>query len=156
MKQTTLCFLVKDDRVLLAMKKRGFGVGRWNGVGGKLQKGETIEAAAVREIKEEIGVDVREDNLENIGKLSFSFQDNQDWNQECAVFIVRDWHGEPTESEEMHPQWYQKDKVPFHEMWVDDPHWLPLVLAGKKIEGEFLFNATGDAMVNFSVAEVAP
>ncbi len=35
-----LCFLVKDKRVLLGMKKRGFGVGMWNGIGGKIAKGE--------------------------------------------------------------------------------------------------------------------
>ena len=36
MKQATLCLLVKDNEILLAMKKRGFGVGKWNGVGGKI------------------------------------------------------------------------------------------------------------------------
>ena len=58
MKTTTLCFLVKEGEVLLAMKKRGFGVGKWNGVGGKVKEGEDVFLSAVREIKEEIGVDV--------------------------------------------------------------------------------------------------
>ena len=52
MKQATLCPLIKDDQILLAMKKRGFGVGKWNGVGGKVEKGEEIIDAAIREIKE--------------------------------------------------------------------------------------------------------
>ena len=43
MKISTLCFLVKDNQILLAMKKRGFGEGKWNGVGGKVNPGETIE-----------------------------------------------------------------------------------------------------------------
>ncbi len=44
----TLVFLVDDDRVLLGMKKRGFGAGKWNGFGGKVEPGETIEEAAIR------------------------------------------------------------------------------------------------------------
>lgn len=41
MRLATLCYLLKDDQVLLAMKKRGFGEGKWNGPGGKVEKGET-------------------------------------------------------------------------------------------------------------------
>ncbi|MEJ0073651.1 MAG: NUDIX domain-containing protein [Candidatus Saccharibacteria bacterium] len=55
-KETTLLLLRRNDEVLLAMKKRGFGAGRWNGVGGKLDPGETVEQALVRECQEEIGV----------------------------------------------------------------------------------------------------
>ena len=47
-KLLTLLFVVESDRVLLGMKKRGFGAGRWNGFGGKVDKGETIEEAAKR------------------------------------------------------------------------------------------------------------
>ena len=54
MKHVTLLFLLTDDQILLAMKKRGFGMGRWNGVGGKIEPGETIEEATARECREEI------------------------------------------------------------------------------------------------------
>ena len=43
--EATLCFLLRKDEILLAKKKYGFGVGKWNGVGGKVEKGETIEEA---------------------------------------------------------------------------------------------------------------
>ena len=64
MKQATLCFLVRENKgkiyeVCLAMKKRGFGMGRWNGVGGKVEN-ESIEEAAAREAKEEINVEVKD------------------------------------------------------------------------------------------------
>ena len=59
MKQTNICFLIKDHQVLLGMKKRGFGVGKWNGFGGKLKEGEDVKAALAREIKEEIGIGCR-------------------------------------------------------------------------------------------------
>ena len=73
MKLVTLCLLVKDDKVLLAMKKRGFGMGKWNGVGGKVEDGETIEMAAARETGEEIGVAVETAGMKNIGNITFFF-----------------------------------------------------------------------------------
>jgi len=151
MRQTTLSFLVKEGAVLLAMKKRGFGVGKWNGAGGKVGAGESIEASAIREIKEEVFVDISPEDLESVGTLTFHFDGNPDWDQACQVFIVRRWAGEPSESEEMRPQWYAIDKLPFKEMWVDDAHWLPKVLAGEKIDGYFLFTANGDSMLDCKV-----
>ena len=58
MKERTLLFLYKpkEKRILLAMKKRGFGEWKWNGVGGKLEGNETVQEAAVREAQEEISV----------------------------------------------------------------------------------------------------
>ena len=47
-KLLTLLFVLKPGKVLLGFKKRGFGAGRWNGFGGKVQHDETIEEAAVR------------------------------------------------------------------------------------------------------------
>jgi 8-oxo-dGTP diphosphatase/2-hydroxy-dATP diphosphatase len=52
----TLALLEKGNKILLGMKKRGFGVGRWNGFGGKVKEGEKIEEAVKRELKEEIGI----------------------------------------------------------------------------------------------------
>ena len=54
--QTTLLFLLKENQILLGMKKRGFGAGKYNGIGGKLEPDETVEQAMVRETQEEIGV----------------------------------------------------------------------------------------------------
>ena len=53
-KQLTLVAVLKENNILLGMKKRGFGEGRWNGFGGKVETGETIEEGAKRELKEEI------------------------------------------------------------------------------------------------------
>lgn len=46
---------MKENQILLAMKKRGFGAGKWNGAGGKINAGETIEEATTREVDEELG-----------------------------------------------------------------------------------------------------
>jgi hypothetical protein len=53
----------------------------------------------------------------------------------------------------MKPRWYPHNALPFHDMWVDDPYWLPLVLAGKKIKGTFLFEDKGGSMINFAISE---
>ena len=47
-KQFTLVFVLDESRILLGLKKRGFGCGRWNGFGGKVEAGETIAEAAKR------------------------------------------------------------------------------------------------------------
>lgn len=154
MKPTTLCLAVKDNKILLAMKKRGFGMGKWNGYGGKVQDGETIEAAALREMREEVGILTSEEKIKKVGCIEFNFKDNQDWNQKMHVFMVSAWEGEPQESEEMKPQWFDIDKIPFDSMWSDDKHWLPLVLAGKRVEAKFNFINEGANIDDFDIREI--
>jgi 8-oxo-dGTP pyrophosphatase MutT (NUDIX family) len=156
MKPTTLCFLLKDGKVLLGMKKRGFGSGKWNGIGGKLKDGEDLKAATLREVKEEVGVDIAQGDLREAGALDLHYQNTPDWDTLCHIFTATVWTGEPTESEEMRPQWHDIHALPFESMWVDDPHWVPFVLAGKKIKGRFLFTDDGKEILNSAVSEVHP
>jgi 8-oxo-dGTP diphosphatase/2-hydroxy-dATP diphosphatase len=133
----TLCILHQDSRVLLGMKKRGFGAGRWNGFGGKLNEGETILEAARREFKEEAGIEIGD--LEEMGILDFSFEGKPDV-LEVHIFKAETYEGEIGETEEMRPQWFHTDDIPFASMWEDDIHWFPLFLEGKKFRGRFLFD----------------
>ncbi|KKT14922.1 MAG: NUDIX hydrolase [Parcubacteria group bacterium GW2011_GWF2_44_8b] len=153
MKVSTLCFLVKEGQILLAMKKHGFGVGKWNGVGGKVKLGETVETAVLRELKEEIGVDGEEKYLESRGILRFRSENSDlDWN--THVYFLSNWQGEPTESEEMKPQWHDNNQLPFDNMWVDDKHWLPLVLDGQKLDAEFFFDSTGSKIIDMQIKQI--
>ncbi len=148
MRKATLCLLIKENQgdreVLLAMKKRGFGVGKWNGVGGKLdpEKGDkNVIDAVIRETKEEIGVQIK--NLEKVAVLNFYFPHapkKEGWNQEVHVFLVKNWEGEPIETEEMAPKWFKESEIPFKEMWADDELWFSHVLNGKKLKADFVFN----------------
>ena len=132
----------RDGEILLGMKKRGFGAGRWNGFGGKLEEGESIESAAARELKEE--ADIEAGGMEKVGILEFSFLHDPKL-LEVHVFKITDFTGEPIETEEMRPQWFAFDHIPFHQMWSDDEFWLPLLLDGKKFKGRFLFDRPSDA-----------
>lgn len=136
--------------MLLGMKKRGFGEGRWNGFGGKVHDGETIEEATKREMLEESGVEVN--GLEKLGILEFEFQGNPEI-LETHIFRAMDFTGRPTETEEMRPEWYNVDEIPFDSMWPDDHIWLPLFLTGKKFKGKFLFGP-GDSVLEYSLSEI--
>lgn len=136
-KVATLLFYRRENEILLAMKKRGFGEGRWNGVGGKVEKDESIEEALVRESQEEIGV--APNSLGKVALLNFTFPDGSpDW--EVHVYFSDKYDGEPTETEEMKPKWFDINNIPYEQMWEDDIYWLPLVIDGKKIEGKFAFD----------------
>lgn len=135
-KLLTLCIIHQASRVLLGMKKRGFGQGRWNGFGGKVLPGETVEQAALRELKEEAGITAR--NMEKRAVLEFEFRGEPEI-LETHLFRCTSFEGAPTETEEMAPQWFHHDNIPFHTMWPDDKYWFPLFLAGKTFRGKFLF-----------------
>lgn len=132
------------------MKKRGFGVGRWNGFGGKVSPGEKIEDAAKREMFEEAGIKLK--NLDKVAIIEFEFKGNPEI-LETHIFKSNDFDGVPTESEEMKPQWFCIDEIPFKEMWPDDIYWIPLFLKGKKFKGKFLFGEA-DAVLEKEIIEV--
>ena len=141
-KQLTLTIVYKNEQVLLGLKKRGFGVGRWNGFGGKVEDKETIREAAIRELKEESGIEAKE--IEEVGVLDFEFKSDPKILQ-VHVFRVVNFSQEPVETEEMKPQWFNIDNIPFNCMWSDDIYWMPYFLEGKKFAGKFLFDRPSDA-----------
>lgn len=118
------------------MKKKGFGQGRWNGFGGKVEPGEDIKTAAKREVKEEIDIEI--ETIKNNGTLTFSFEDDPKL-LEVHVFTAHQFSGKPIETDEMKPEWFDINKIPYSQMWPDDIYWLPIVLEGKNIRGRFHF-----------------
>ena len=143
LKHATLIFLVKKTKgkiteICIAMKKRGFGVNKWNGVGGKVNSEiESIEDAAKREAKEEIDVGLIK--FKKVAELFFYFPYKPEWNQIVHTYFCTKWTGSPKESEEMNPKWVSIKKIPYKEMWPDDAYWLPIILKGKIVNAKFTF-----------------
>jgi len=149
MRLTTLCYPIQDGKVLLALKKRGFGIDKLNGPGGKVQEGETPEQACRREFFEETKCLLT--SLEHRGLVEFIFPDKPEWNQACHIFVAGELEGEPQETEEMAPDWYLIDDLPYDRMWEDDPIWLPGVLAGGRVSMRFEFKERGKLSGSYAI-----
>lgn len=143
--RATLCFIIRDGRILLIRKKRGLGAGKINGPGGRLEPGETARDCAIRETQEELGVTPLDPEWR--GDLHFQFVDG--YALQCAVFTARDLAGEPRETDEATPLWTALEAIPFDQMWADDIHWLPGVIAGNCFRGYFVFD--GEQMLSHRV-----
>jgi 8-oxo-dGTP pyrophosphatase MutT (NUDIX family) len=138
--RVTIAFVLKGKKVLLGMKKRGFGEGKWNGSGGKAQKGERIEAVVKREMEEEFRITPTD--FEKVAEITFfepSIPGEGVW--VAHVFLVKNWTGKIAGSEEMKPRWFSLDQVPYQKMWSSDALWLPRVLKGEKIKAEFIYGS---------------
>lgn len=155
MKHVTLLFLLKDNtkEICLAMKKRGFGMGKYNGTGGKIEEGETPEEAVAREAFEELGVSIEQKDLDKVAEIAFSFGDKPG-GFFCHAYLTEEWGGEPEESEEMAPRWFSYDTIPYDQMWVSDRQWLPQVLEGKRLKGSVHFTEDGNNVISESLEEV--
>ena len=140
----TLLIIHQEDKILLGMKKRGFGIGKWNGFGGKVGENETIKEATKRELFEESGLTVS--IIEKMGVVDFSWEHKPEDILQVHIFKATKFSGFPIETEEMKPQWFLIKDIPYEKMWVDDKYWLPLFLEGKKFNGKFMFNEKNEVI----------
>lgn len=135
--------------VMLGLKKRGFGAGKINGYGGKLEKGETMDECAIRELKEESELVAR--SVTRVGFLKFNMHNKV---MNVHAYTSTDWSGEAVETDEMKPNWVSCDALPLNQMWPDDKHWLPLVMAGKKVLARFDYDSDEETILEHEVREV--
>ena len=132
----TLMFVRQASRVLLIRKKRGHGAGLFNAPGGKLEPDETPLQGAIRETREEVGIEVF--HARQLGRFQFVDLSAPQWFGH--VFLAGDFAGTPEETDEAVPVWFAVDALPFDQMWQDDRYWLPRLLAGERLTGAFLFD----------------
>lgn len=125
MKLATLCYIRRSGKTLMihrVKKANDMHQGKWNGLGGKLNPGETPEECAVREIFEESGLRVKNPILK--GFLTFpSFANDEDWY--AFVFVINEFEGELTESREGILRWIDDDNLLNLELWEGDRIFLP-------------------------------
>jgi 8-oxo-dGTP diphosphatase len=145
-----LLFVIRGGEALLIRKKRGLGAGKISAPGGRIEPGETPEEAAVRETREEVGVDATPPRRR--GHLRFQF--TAGYALECHVLSSDGCTGDAHETDEAAPRWTKLDAIPFDEMWADDRLWIPLMLAGRFFRGRFVFD--GDAMLDGELLDDDP
>ncbi|KAF9266051.1 hypothetical protein L218DRAFT_996839 [Marasmius fiardii PR-910] len=142
-KHYTNAFILQGHEViLLGFKKRGFGAGKYNGFGGKVEPGESSLQAAARELEEEAGIQA---TLEFAGVLFF-VSDREDKAFHIDIYRGEKFDGVITETDEMRPQWFSFREgetrtperslpIPFDQMWETDPYWIPLLVKGQTFSG---------------------
>lgn len=144
--QATVCFLRRNNEVLLARKTKKIGAGCWNGYGGGIESGENPEQAALRELAEETrndqesagGITARIEDLQKVAVVDFHNTKADGTIFVCCVhfYFVFAWKGEAEETDEMaEPTWFDVNHLPFDEMMPADREFVPLLLAGKKVRG---------------------
>ena len=133
----TLVFVLRDQEVLLIHKKTGHGQGKINAPGGKLEARERVAECAVRETREEVGLQITD--LVCRAELRFVEQQGPQWLG--YAFTTRNFSGQPGETPEAKPFWCPQADVPYARMWDDDRIWLPQILAQEQCGGDVLLVA---------------
>lgn len=150
--RVSLCFLLRDGdsgpEVLLGLKRTGFGTGKIVGIGGHVEPGESEAEAVVREVREETGVTVRQEDLADAGVVQFVFPAKPAWDMHTRLFTARRWVGEPEESDEIMPEWFRTGTLPVDRMWQDADHWLPVVLEGGRVNVVVTLNSDNETVAS--------
>jgi 8-oxo-dGTP diphosphatase len=127
----TLAYVLSPDgkQVLLVHRNRRAGdahLGKYNGLGGKVDRGEDVVACLRREVREEAGLEC--DRLTLRGTVSWPGFGKQGEDWFGFIFRVDRWHGTPlTENPEGSLEWVDVDRILELPLWEGDRHFLPLV-----------------------------
>ncbi len=132
--------------VLLGLKRTGFGRGRVVALGGKIDGLESAREAAVREVREESGIDLPPAQVRDAGRIRWSFPSRPAWNMAAYLFTAEAGAATPVASEEIEPHWYPVDAIPWDGMWQDAPHWVPLLLEGRPVDAAIVMDADNEGV----------
>jgi len=149
MKLATLCYIQKDGKTLMLYrnkKENDYHEGKWNGLGGKFEPGESPEECAVREIEEESGLIVK--NIKMKGFITFPmFDGKEDWY--VFAFVIDEFEGELIDSPEGQLEWIPNDKLKDLNLWDGDQIFIPWLFQGKYFSAKF--NYENGVFINYDV-----
>jgi 8-oxo-dGTP diphosphatase len=138
-KLATLCYVRNNGRTLMIhriKKANDMHQGKWNGLGGKLEPGETPEECAAREVLEESGLLVGGLTLK--GLLTFpAFANEEDWY--AFVFVAHDFEGELIDSREGVLKWIDDADLLDLPLWEGDRIFLPWLDQPGFFSGKFTY-----------------
>ncbi len=150
MKVATLCYIRKDEKTLMlhrVKKTNDMHDGKWNGLGGKIENGETPEECVVREVEEESGLRIKNPTLK--GYLTFPpFCDNDSWL--VFVYVVKYFEGELIVSNEGNLEWIPNSELLNLNLWGGDKIFLPWLDGDKIFSGKFNYDDEKN-LVDYSV-----
>ncbi|MBT4136422.1 MAG: 8-oxo-dGTP diphosphatase [Candidatus Latescibacteria bacterium] len=139
MKIGTLCYIKHNDKTLMlhrVKKENDMHEGKWNGLGGKLEAGETPEECIIREVKEESGLTIYNPNLRGI--LTFpKFDGIDDWM--AFLFTATQFEGELIDSPEGNLEWIEDTEVFNLNLWPGDRIFLNWVEENRFFSGKFIY-----------------
>ena len=124
--ETVIVYLKKNGSYLLLFrnkKENDYNEGKWIGVGGHIEKGESKDEAAIRETKEETGLDIH--SLECNGEVIFV---NDDYQELMYVYEVSDFSGYLIMCDEGELRWIPIKDMYDYPMWEGDKAFLPLLI----------------------------
>lgn len=143
----TLLIIVKGNRVLLGEKLAAeIGTGKLNAPGGKWEDGESILECAVREAKEELGIDARTSDLQHVGFLN-GYAGGRLF-QKVQVYRTTSFSGEPQETRSMRPIWARKGYLPFKRMHEGDLYWFRKAVDGDRFRINLFYERPGEGYIS--------
>lgn len=139
MQLATLCYVIDNDKTLMLhriKKKNDIHEGKWNGLGGKFEHGETPEECVIREVKEESGLAITDPKLH--GFITFPmFDGKKDWY--VFLFTAKNFEGELIDSHEGRLEWIQNDKLFDLNLWDGDEIFMRWLQQDKFFSAKFVY-----------------
>lgn len=137
MKLATLCYVSKDNKTLMLYrnkKENDYHEGKWNGLGGKFELGESPEECAIREIKEESGLTVKALSMK--GFITFPlFDGKDDWY--VFLFVIDDFEGNLIDSPEGKLEWIDNKNLLELNLWDGDKIFIPWLFEENYFSAKF-------------------
>lgn len=147
--RATLCHIINGNKLLLKEATRGISKGKWNGPGGKFEKGETAKQCAIRETLEETGIRMLRPFFH--GKLYFFMDGKRKLSIEGFLFSTKRFSGRIRPSEEGPVRWFDIDKLPKERMWDDDQYWLNTMLSGKRFDAYIYYDKSNKKVTEYKI-----
>lgn len=144
----TLCYLKHNGHTLMVFRNKkphDIHEGKWNGLGGKFESGESPEECVTREVFEESGLRIRDPKLH--GLLMFPNFKGHDWY--VFVFTAREFEGELIDSPEGRLEWIPDEELGSLNLWESDHIFMPWIQAGTYFSAKFEY--AGDEMRGYNV-----